>query len=466
MGKMNKPKRMNWSGGVLILLMVGIPGMVRADLQEILLKFQPYLSVQEEYSSNIDLTPNNKKDDFITTVSPGLRFSSLGRSPTTGELRQAPKAEEEKYGIDLDYRLGLVFYSKKTENNFVSHQGNLNSWYTFDRRLTLRLSEYLIRSEEPREQEYPGASPTHISGSFGNLIDLYLLGTQRRRSVYVRNVVSPSVEYKLSKDSLISLNYSNNIYRPDDPASEKSQEDFINPKLTYWFNIRNGISLEYGLMLDNFERSPDLTGHLARGRYTYRFNPRTSVFGEYTYLRRDFKDPGIDYDVHVPTLGIEHLFSPTLSVSAQLGYFWELPEKGSNQNDPYYNVVVTQRQQKIVYSLLFQGGYREDYITSENRGFTHYHRAVGAVTYQLAEKITTGLSGSYEYAKSALKQSGPLLPANQRDNIWGLNGNLGYQLLKWLNLSMTLSYRDDHSNISTQDYNEFRGMFKAEAIYK
>ena len=65
-------------------------------------------------------------------------------------------------------------------------------------------------------------------------------------------------------------------------------ENYINPRLTYWFNIRNGVSFEYGLTLGNFQRSPDLVGHMATGRYTYRFNPRTSIFGEYTQLWREF----------------------------------------------------------------------------------------------------------------------------------------------------------------------------------
>ena len=63
---MEKRKRTNWvkSLWAVLGLMTGIPGIVQADLRDILLKFQPYLGVQEEYTNNVNLTPQNKKTRF------------------------------------------------------------------------------------------------------------------------------------------------------------------------------------------------------------------------------------------------------------------------------------------------------------------------------------------------------------------------------------------------------------------
>ena len=99
------------------------------------------------------------------------------------------------------------------------------------------------------------------------------------------------------------------------------------PESPIGLTFRNGVSLEYGLTLGNFQGSPDLVGHMATGRYTYRFNPRTSIFGEYTQLWRNFDNPGIDYAVYRPSVGIEHAFSPTLSARVQLGYYRADPKK-------------------------------------------------------------------------------------------------------------------------------------------
>jgi hypothetical protein len=409
---------------------MGMPSVVRADLGDVLSKFQPSISVVEEYNDNIDLTPKNRIDDFITTIYPGLKFST----------------KEAKYGMDLDYRLGLVFYEKNSDRNYSSHDGNLNAWYTLGRTLTFRVRDYLIRSEEPREQEFiPGALP----GQF-------ILGTQRTRAIYLRNVFEPSFEYQLGKESKISLNYRSNIYRNQSPLFEDSREDFVNPRLTYWFNIRNGISLEYGFTSGHFERSSDLTGHMGTGRYTYRFNPKTSIFGEYTFLRRDFEPPSTDYDVHRPSLGIAHDFSPTLSARAQLGYFWQRPSKGSTMGGLYYDASLSQRARRTTYTVLFQGGYNEDYFTSENLGFSKYHRVIGTISHQLRERLSLGLSSSFERAK---------LSGGEIDHIWGVTGDASYRVLKWLTLSLEASHRENRSNIDIRDYKENRGIFRVTATF-
>ncbi len=470
MKEIDRHKRINRTTGlVLILFLILFSVDSQADLRDIVLRFQPSIAIQEEYTSNVNLTQKDKKSDTITTIYPSIRFSNQPRSPVTGEFKPASMAEAETpgtYGIDLNYRLGLIYYSKYTDNNYIGHYGTLNGWYTFLPRLTFRLSEYLNRSEEPREPEYPGVSPVFISGTFVDLTDLNLQGTQRRRFVYLRNVVTPSLEYKLVRDGLVSLTYRNNIYRPEDPAAQKSEENYISPRITYWFDIRNGVSLEYGLTFGNFELSPDLTEQVARGRYTYRFNPRTSIFGEYAFDTVNFEKPGVDYYVQTPSLGIEYAFSPTLRGTVQFGWFWQSPREGSGQNSPFYNVVLSQRGQKVTYGLLFQGGYRQDLFNSSNQGFTLYHRAVGSVSYRIIEEITANLSGSYEKDKYGIGLSGPLLGVSQRENIWNVSGGLGYQMLRWLNLSLSLTYRADDSNVPNRDYNEVRGMIRAEATYK
>jgi hypothetical protein len=239
-------------------------------------------------------------------------------------------------------------------------------------------------------------------------------------------------------------------------------ENYINPKITYWFDIRNGVSLEYGLTLGNFQLSPDLIGHMATGRYTYRFNPKTSIFGEYTQLWRDFDPPSVDYMVYRPSIGIDHAFSPTLSGRLQVGYYWANPEKGSTTGGPFYDILVTQRAQKTTYSLSLQGGYTEDFFTAENLGFTKYHRVLGRITHQLLQKMSVGLFSSYEWVKV---QGSFTAGGKEVDRIWAIGGNASYQILRWLTVSLDVSHRENHPNISDRDYSEYRGMLKVTASY-
>jgi len=421
-----------------------------ADIGDFLSKFQPYITVQEEYNSNINLAPTNRKEDYITTLSPGLRFSTLPRSAITGEFRQVPTAED-KFGMDLDFRAGFVFYAKEEDYNYIGLNGLLNAWYLLSQRLSFRVRDYLIRSDEIREADF---SATAIPGQT-------LISRTITREPYYRNVFEPSVEYRFGRENTIGINYRNNIYEIKSQLFEDSMENYINPRLTYWFNIRNGISLEYGLTFGDFQRSPDLVGHMGMGRYTYRFNPKTSTFVEYAYSIRDFEPPSIDYDICRPSIGLEHAFSPTLSGKIQLGYFWANPEKGSTLDKPYFDIGLTQRAEKANYALSFQGGYTEDYFTAENLGFTQYYRGIGSVNYRLLQRMTVGLFSSYEWAKYYRF----LIETRQKDHIWAIGGNTSYQPFRWLTLSLEITHRENHSNVDTADYSEYRGIFRVTATY-
>jgi hypothetical protein len=431
-------------------MLLWVPSIVHAELGDLLTYFQPYISVQEEYNSNVDLTPKNERDDFITTISPGLRFSTLPRGEVT-RAQQAPTAEQ-KLGIDLDFNAGFVFYADEEDDNYTSLNGLLNAWYLFSPKFSFRVRDYLIRSDDIREADY---TATAIEGQT-------LISRINRRTPYYRNVFEPSVEYRFGRENTVALNYRNNIYEIDSQITEDSMENYINPRLTYWLNIHNGVSLEYGLTLGDFERSPDLTGHMGTGRYTYRFNPRTSVFGEYTYLLRDFESPSNDYDIHRPSVGIEHAFSPTLNGRIQLGYYWADPERGDTIDDIYFDVNVSQRAERTTYTIALQGGFTEDFFTAENLGFNKYYRGIGRVSHQLLERMTVGIFGSYEWIKY---YGDVVVTQRQKDNIWAVGGDTAYQLFRWLTLSLQGSYRENNSNFDTADYTEYRGIFRITASF-
>lgn len=419
----------------LILLTSSFPSVAFADWVDILSRFRPRISVMEEYTDNLDLTATNKREDFITTVYPGLSFS------VTDE-------KEPKFGLDLDYLLGLVFYARNSQDNYISHTGTLNTWYTFGRNLTLRVWDSVVRSEEPEERL------TTIQPQPG----MYYLGVERQRSIYVRNVFEPSLVYQFGREDRFSVTYRNNYYQNESPTIEDSRANSVTPQLTYWFNVHNGITLEYGFTSAEFEISPDFIENRARARYTYRFNPRTSIFGEYTFDTYDYASPGIDFTVHSPSIGITHAFTPTLSGRAQAGYFRRIPDQGKATDGLTVDLGLTQRSKRTTYDLTLQGGYTYDFITAENLGFTKYYRAIGNISYQLAARVSTSLVGSVERDE--------FIDSDRRDWLWRVGGDISYQVLKWLSASLGVSYRDNNSNQNTFDYQEFRATVRLTAAYR
>ncbi len=440
--KMKRRRKWIWITGIVsFLLLIETPlvycselgDFLSPELRDFLSPLHFFVSTQEEYNSNIYLTNKNTKDDFITNVYAGLTYSKA----------------EKNYGIDLSFQAGYVFYGEHRDLNFVSiGPSTLNAWYAFAPNLTFRIRDYIIRSDAGKEQLYGNnAQP-----------DQYLLSTVRgQRAIYVRNVVEPSMDYQFGREDHFSVLYRNTVYRNENPRFEDSMENTINPKLVYWFDIHNGMSLDYYFTRNTYQHSPDQLINGTTPRYTYRFDPRTSIFGEFHFEWQDFKSPGIDYYVYNPSLGIQYQFSPTLSGNAQVGYFWQIPVQGGKTQGPFFNIGLTKRAERTTYTLSFVGGYTEDYITAQNLGFTKTYMAYGTIKHQLTQRMSVGLTGSVERAIYS--------SSDQKDWIWVIQGNASYLILKWLTVSFEPSYRQDHSNINIENWKEFRGILRLTATF-
>ena len=417
---------------LVAFLFVYMPVSSYAQVRTLEPGFHPYISVQEEYNDNINLTSTNKQDDYITTITPGLRYTKMDAAS----------------GVNLDYNLGFVLYGKNSDLNYIRHNGSLEAKYLTKEHFKFYLRDSFIRSEDNREYEIFTTTEENK----------FVLSTQTQRAVYWRNIVAPTVEYQFGRENRVGLNYWNNIYRTDNPDSENSQENYINPFLDYWFDMKNGLHLEYGYDIGNFEKSPDMIGHIAKARYTYRLRTQLSLFGEYTFTKREFDPPSIDYDIHNPSMGIIYAFSPTLNASAQIGYFWQEPAVGSGTGGISYVASVTNRGDvRTTYVLSLQGGYTEDYFTSQNLAFNKYHRLTGSITHFLEKRLSIGLLGSIERAEFTQE--------DRNDWIWGVTGTLSYMPLKWLTLALEISHREDNSNIDFNDYTENRGLIRITATY-
>ena len=404
---------------------VGLPGPTRYEIR-------PFVTIEEQYTSNVDLAPEGpaKKEDWITTIYPGIAL-----------IRN-----DARFGADLNYRAGFNFYAHESDRNYVSHDGTLNLRYNPDPRLTFRLREYLRYSEDP----VPGLTGAGQTGS--------QLTSYAGRQKYLRNVVEPAVDYLLSRDSTVGLYYRNNILRNDSSAYEDSTENYIGPRMTYWFNQRNGITLEYGYTVGEFsQNTPDLKGHRAYGRYNHRVSPGTTVFADYEFLFRDYDDPGTDYTVNAPMVGVEHAFSPTLTGVAQGGYYWQNPE-GIEGKDAFKGLLsLTQRDRLTTYSLILESGYREELFSTENLGFAQYYRGSAVVNHRLTEQFSVGLVGIVERAEYT--------QTPREDWIYTADATANYQVLRWLAIGARAGYRETDSNVPTVSYEEWHVFLNLTASY-
>lgn len=419
----------------MILAAVGLfclTGPPLAYGADFLSQIHPSITVKGEFNDNINLTPANKKDDFMTTVQPGLKYSNM----------------DAVSGIELDALLGYTFYSKNSNLNYLSASGNLNAKYLTTEHINFYLKDTFTRSDDPREREY---FTTEADNK-------YVLATQTERSVYWRNVVAPTVEYQFGPENRVGLNYRNNVYQTESEKNQNSMENYFNPFLSYWFNKQNGIYLEYGYTLGDFEASPDLNGQRINARYTNRFSAKSSIFAEYTYFIRNFANASIrDYDIHEPIVGFTSAFSPTMTALVQAGYYLQDPKTGPKKDGLSYKAELKNIDPRTSYQLNLQGGFTEDFFTSENLGFNRYHRITGSVRHFLEKRFSVGCLGSAEWAEYENPK--------HLDTTWGVTGTASYMPLKWLTFSLEVSHRERLSDVATYEYKENRAMITATATY-
>jgi hypothetical protein len=426
------------SAGLFVVLLLGCSTGAWGEMQEYLNKIHFNTSLQGMYDSNIDQTQENPRSDFITTISAGIKYADKGPA----------------YNLDLGFDVGLNFYASYLENNYVSTSGHLKTYYDLTPHWTVRLYETLTYSRENLQSySYPTATgdQTVTSSSTGN-------------GPYFRNIFQPSVDYKFGRENVASLLFRNMVYLPQgSDTSQEGMENNISPSLTYWFSIRHGVSLDYTYTKADYKEEPNQlnqsnwAGSNLGGRYLYRFNPLTTAFGEYRYLIRNFDFSRYDYSVNSPSVGITHTFNPTLTGSAQFGWFWQQVEVGSPLSGPVYILSVTQRVQRTSFNLIFSGGYREQYFISDNQGFSKYNQAQLSVNHQLRERLSVGLTGT-------LSQDDYQIPAHVDWN-WGLTASLAYQPLKWLTVYLAAGNNGRSSDLNGDSYRDNQITLRLTAEY-
>jgi hypothetical protein len=415
---------------VMIFLMLCLPASIHAVGIPAEPGLQFYVFSQEEYNDNINLTPTNKKASFITTVSPGLKYNKTGA----------------KSGVDLEYSLGFVHYEKDSSNNNIRQNGTLNLKYLTKEHINFYLKESFVQSDEQRELE-------PLSTAADNK---YVLSISQERAVYWRNIIEPTIEYQFGPENRVGFTYRNNTYSTTSTLGENSQENYVNLFFDYWLNKRNGIHLDYGNTIGTFQISPGMNAQKLNARYTNRFSRKSSIFGEYALTKRSFGISSIGYDIHEPSVGITHAFSSTLNMSAQIGYFGKNPTSGSNTGGLSYKASITNLDTRTTYIFTLQGGYTEDFFTSENLGFNLYHRLTGSLTHFLGKRTSIGFTGSVERAE---------LAQGREDWMWGVAGVLSHRPLKWLTIALVCSHKTRDSNVDGYGFDENRGMIKITATY-
>lgn len=404
-------------------------------------EIKPYVFLSEQYTSNVYLTKDNHREDWITTLGPGIRLA----------------VNDPFFGADLTGNLGYNWYANKTKDNYASVDANLGLRYNPNAHLTFKMRDYILRSENTSEPNYPQSQQPAQPGN--------IVGTNRGNSPYLRNVIEPSVDWQFSRQgSNISILYRNNILRNNDNTiNEDSTENYLRSQLNYWINQRNNIILEYSVTAGDYSgtssgvHTPNFVSQNPRGRYIYRFDARMSVFADYAFAYQNSDAPGIDYKVNNPSVGIVYSFNPNLIGTAQLGYFWMNPDQSDDRSGITSNLSITQKGKQMTYTLAVNSGYEQNQFGFDNQGFNKYYGGMAIIQRQLTQHFNLGFTGSVRNVDYVF--------TDRKDWLYTADASAGYRLLKWLTLGCRAGYQKDDSNTDANSYDEWHVILTLAAAF-
>lgn len=381
----------------------------------------PRISVSQDYDDNIYLDDANEESDYLTTISPGINMaiSSLTKS------------------LSIDYAPTWVRYDKHDENDTVRQAGTLAFWQSMAEYVRFDLTNTYIRSEEPLETDEEAES------------------ARKTRDAYQRNRGSASLRYQFGPEDDMTFGYRHNLLENEDPTLDDGtiQNPFCS--ISYLFNVKNGLDLNYGFTDAIFWRDDDslagddYDGHAAGLRYIYRFTLHTRGSIGYDFTNRNFEGLTEDYKIHDGTLGFEHSFSPNLSLSIGAGIFTQKNERSDDETGYSYDASIVKRFERGSLTIGGQGGWDEAYLEAERRGFSRFWSAETRLEYQLMEKLNSYVAGSYRQDKD---------PADREWETLRGNGGLRWAFLRWFSLSLDYSYAERDDDSDTFDYTDNRVM--------
>jgi hypothetical protein len=390
-------------------------------------EFTPAIAISEVYDNNIELNQNSKKSDWITTVSPSINLV----------------IKSEKSSLQFMYSPTIVKYKNVNEDLFIRHSGALTFSEKVAERVRFDLNDTFLRSDDPISQTL-------------NIYDI-----RHNRNSYQQNSGSTSVNFFFASESAINLGYNNSILKNNDVTLYDNA--YSNPfaGLTYWFNVNNGIELNYKYISVSFSRndnhvpSDDYTGNITGIKYTHGFTLHTSAFLSYNFNSREFETSIKNYKIHDASIGVLHSFSDKSSLSMSGGYFQLMNKLLSDDKGYSYDVSLSKNFNRGSFTVSGSGGWRERYLESERQGLSRYWKMDLNLSYQVMEHFSNHAGLSYIEDRDEADK--------RRVKTYG--GSYGWKIsfLRWYSLSIDYSRFVGDNDILTGRYVDDRVMMTLSA---
>jgi hypothetical protein len=394
--------------------LVYLPGLAAAQRQ---IELIPSISVSETYDDNIFLSQRNERSDYITAVTPSLTLNTL--------------SEYTKLG--LNYRPTFVWYADFSENNTTRHQGTVSWEQRMTQYLSFNLTNTYLRSEDPLDD------PEDFDAE------------RTTRNKYWTNTGRASLGFVFGEENTLDVGYTR-IDRENDDLTlndRKVHAPFLS--ITYWFDVKNGIRVDYNYRDVTLSRDDDYMRHNPGVSFRRRFSPDSIGYIGYLYDTYDFDGRTEDYVVHTGFVGLDHAFSPEYSISARVGYFVQVNEVSENNYGPTFRLATTRTFARGSIEIGGDGGFDSG---TERRGrgtdSREYYGLSVRGSYRILERVSIFGRAFYRWSRYEIDQV-------KESNFRGDFG-VRWSFMRYASLSLEYRYADRTSDIEVDTYTNNRVM--------
>jgi hypothetical protein len=218
------------------------------------LKINPFLALSETFSDNVFFTPDNRKIDSITMVTPGVRL----------------KLPFQTHIAELNYYSVITRYGKDYRiDDTTDHHGNAAVDLMFGDRFEMRLSDQLAHDHEPRS-----------SSATSNI------------EVFDTNAAALSAAYRTSDLTRLQIDYTKSDWRYLTGHFRDREEDLVAGTVFYRVLSRTSVFIEYGyrkIAYSDETLELDSTVGTLQGGLTWDVTARTKGTIKAGMARKDFK---------------------------------------------------------------------------------------------------------------------------------------------------------------------------------
>jgi len=414
--------------------------------------FQPRASATEEYTSNVFLSEDNEKDDYITTVSAGFTAAALGKIG----------------GLEVSYDPAYSFYKRTDENNGWSHDAGLNGYSQLTKRTRFEVHDRFLRTQDPLRDE------DVLSLRDENVVQEGDATVRKGRETYYRNTAEARLSNQFGKDDLIYAGFVYGLLRNNDPTVEDNDYYSPNAGLNYWFGPKFGIETSANYTKAKFDQSSDFTGtptsdfdnYAGSIQFIARTGTHFSVFAGYNQIYRDYESNdsnNLDYMVYAPSAGFTYAVQKDLNLRLGGGYFYQDVDGGDSQQGFFGNSQIDKlwnwKRGSIRLGAL--AGLAQNDFGAQNIGLERYIAVQGSALYKLTRTVSWDLNGSYRYS-DAVGNADQGANDDTGNNVHRYRIGSGFTIepLKWMAIRLGYTFNKLNSYNEFDEYEEHRGLLK------